>query len=213
MDIEENIAKRIDELTSTFTEARRSNWKHNTDAIAFCYNVATIARSLLGSNHPVVKDIDSMLSICTKSTDRNINVPVDKIAGTLFAIKSDMAGGHFEDMRGKIRIEVEADFLGQAHYLLEEKLKDAAAMIIGAVLEDALRQLCQRNGVPEGHAIEKMNAPLKAAGVYNLPQQQQITAWAAIRNKADHGKFSEYSLEEVRLMHQGVSGFIIKHIG
>ena len=212
MDIEEKIAKRIDELMTIVNEARKSGWKAD-GPVSFCYNVANIARSLLSANHPTVKDIDLMLSVYAKSSERNAYLPVDKISGVLAAIKSDMQGGHFEDIRGKIRVEVEADFLGQAHYLLEGKLKDASAMIIGAVLEDALRQLCQRNGISEGQGIEKMNVLLKSAGVYNLPQQQQITAWASIRNKADHGKFAEYSLEEVRLMYQGVSAFIIKYIG
>jgi len=84
---------------------------------------------------------------------------------------------------------------------------------LGHRLEDALRQLCRKNGIPEGDGIEAMNVPLRKAGVYGVPQQQQITAWAAIRNKADHGRFSEYSLEEVRVMHLGVSGFVTSFLG
>lgn len=207
MIIEEKIIKRIDELI----KRGREDFHSHADIIAYCHNIATIIRLILGSNHPTVRDVDMMLS--TYSKDPNIrNTPVEKMKGALLAIKSDLEGGYLENIRGKIRTEIEADFLGQAQYLLEDNLKDAAAMIIGAVLEDTLRQLCQNNGVPIGNGIEKMNAPLKSAGIYGLPQQQQITAWASIRNKADHGRFSDYSLEEVRLMHQGVNDFIIKYL-
>lgn len=132
--------------------------------------------------------------------------------GILRAVSSDYKKGFVKDLRTEIRAEVETDFLSQAGRLLEEKLKDPAAMLIGAVLEDTLRQLCKKHGVPEGANIESMNAPLKKAGVYGLPVQQQVTAWAAIRNKADHARFDGYDLQQVKLMHQGVGGFIAKFI-
>lgn len=208
MIIEEKFTKRIDELI----KRGQQQFQDLSEIIAYCHNISNIIHLILGSSHPTVKDIDMMMSDYLKSPNPRTGIPLDKMKGALLAIKSDIEGGYFENIRSKIRSEVEADFLGQAFYLLEEDLKDAAAMIIGAVLEDSLRQLCHNNNVPEGNSIEKMNIPLKSAGVYGLPQQQQITAWASIRNKADHGRFSEYSLEEVRLMHQGVNGFIVKYL-
>lgn len=58
-----------------------------------------------------------------------------------------------------------------------------------------------------------MNEPLRKASVCGLPQKQQVTAWAAIRNKADHGRFTEYTEPEVRQMHQGVAGFVARDLG
>lgn len=104
----------------------------------------------------------------------------------------DLENGLLPDFTAKVRGEVEGDFLAQARRLLEDGLKNPAAMLIGA-------------------GIEKMNLPLRQAAVYGLPQGQQVTAWAAIRNKADHGRFADYSEAEVRTMHQGVAGFIATH--
>jgi hypothetical protein len=67
--------------------------------------------------------------------------------------------------------------------------------------------------LPEGRSIEAMNDPLRKANVYGQVQMQQVTAWAAIRNKADHARFTEYIEAEVRMMHQGVSGFIATYLG
>ena len=44
--------------------------------------------------------------------------------------------------------EVFADFLDMAEHLLGEGYKDAAAVILGAVLEDTLRKLADAYGVP-----------------------------------------------------------------
>ena len=209
MSIEDKIAKRVDELLSK----SKGPWNGTSDQHAFGINVATIARSLLGQNHPVVRDTDDAIAAYSRDQSLRPRFPIEKITGALVGIKSDYEGGYFADLRSNIRSEVEADFLGQALRLLEEKLKDSAAMLIGAVLEDILRQLCQKHKIHDGDGIEKMNIPLRTAGVYGLPQQQQVTAWAAIRNKAAHGRFSEYTIEEIRLMHQGVSEFIIKYLG
>ena len=57
-----------------------------------------------------------------------------------------------------------------------------------------------------------MNYPLKKEGVYGLPVQQQVTAWASFRNKADHGHFDDYDMHQVKLMHQGVTDFIVKYL-
>lgn len=208
MNPEEKISQRLKELT----ERSKGQWQNSSDQHAFGINVATIARSLLGQNHPIVRNIDALIANYSADHSHRPSFPLTKVIGVLTGIKSDFDGGYFTDIRTTIRSEVETDFLMQESRLLDEKSKDAAAMLIGAVLEDALRQLCQIHGVIEGDGIEKMNMPLKNAGVYGLPQQQQITAWAAIRNKAAHGRFDEYNINEVKLMHQGVSDFIVKYL-
>lgn len=182
MNPEEKIAQRLKELT----ERSKGQLQGSSEQHAFGINVATLVRSLLGQNHPIVRTIDALIANYSADHSHRPSFPLNQVKGILAGIKSDFDGGYFTDIRTTIRSEVETDFLMQASRLLDEKSKDAAAMLIGAVLEDALRQLCQIHEVIEGDGIEKMNMPLKNAGVYGLPQQQQITAWAAIRNKAAH---------------------------
>jgi hypothetical protein len=113
----------------------------------------------------------------------------------------------------RIRSEVEGDFLGQAQRLLDEGLKDPAAMLIGAVLEDALRQLCRKHGVAEASSIDPMNSALRKADVYGEPRRAAVAAWAALRNKAAHGRFNDYTDAEVRQMHVGVAEFVAAFLG
>jgi len=103
----------------------------------------------------------------------NDHMLANTVIGIAAGLVSDIEVDSYRISKQKIRSEVEGDFLGQAQRLLDENLKDAAAMVIGAVLEDALRQLCRKHGLPEGDGIEAMNEPLRKAGVYGLPQRQQ----------------------------------------
>lgn len=207
MALDERIRDRLAQLvTQSFQQ-----WRDDGEMIAWASNVFTITRQLLGSKSFQAHFIQENL---VKLRQGHIS-PDEFIIytkGILAALQSDFEGGFLADLRGELRAEVEGNLLAQAHRLLEEELKDPAAMLLGAILEDTLRHLCQKNDVPEGNSIEAMNVPLRNAGVYSLPQQQLIIAWAAIRNKADHAWFDDYSLDEVRVMHQGIASFIAKSL-
>lgn len=55
-----------------------------------------------------------------------------------------------------------------------------------------------------------LNSELTKAGVYGVLEQKNVLAWLDLRNRAAHGKYSEYSIEQVELMYQGVLYFITK---
>lgn len=199
---------RIRELSET------QQWTDNAAIVAWATNVLTVLEAVVGPDDARTQAVRRLIETrTTRPQDVAGEDFLDGVRGVAWGVRLDMEGNYFRDLRAQIREEVEGDFLGQATRLLGEGLKDPAAMLVGAVLEDALRQLCRKHGLPEGDSLEAMNEPLRRAGVYGLPQKQQITAWTAIRNKADHGRFAEYSLEEVRLMHQGVSGFVATYLG
>ncbi len=137
----------------------------------------------------------------------------------LKAAKQEIDGGWLTSLKGLISAEIFSDFLEMAEYLLEQKFKDPAAVMIGSVLEEHLRQLCQNNSLPidtvkDGKSIPKkadtMNADLAKAGVYNPLSPKSVTAWLDLRNKAAHGQYGEYTQEQVKLMYQGVTDFIAR---
>jgi len=135
----------------------------------------------------------------------------------LNAIKSEIEGGWLNTIKGLISAEIFADFLEMAEHLLENNYKDPAAVMIGSVLEEHLRQLCMKTGIEVEVETEKgmrpkkadlINAELSKAEVYNKLDQKAITSWLELRNKAAHGNYNEYSQEQVSLMLQGVSDFM-----
>jgi hypothetical protein len=137
--------------------------------------------------------------------------------GILTAIRDQIKGGWIETTKGLVTAEVFADFLEMAEHLLDQKYKDPAAVVVGSVLEEHLRQLCMAGSVPvedlsSGKAIPRkadtLNADLAKAGKYSKLDQKQATAWLDLRNKAAHGKYSEYTNEQVVLMLAGVRDFV-----
>jgi hypothetical protein len=67
--------------------------------------------------------------------------------------------------------------------------------------------LCSRNGIAYGK-LDRMNADLCKAGVYNMAKQKQITAWADLGNKAAHGDWKAYSDSDVRAFLAGAQQFV-----
>ena len=136
------------------------------------------------------------------------------MAGIARAMQSELEAGYIPQVRSLVRADVFADFLEMADYLLEEGYKDAAAVITGAVLEDSLRQLCDRVDLPlsaeNGHplALDSLNANLRKADLYDKLIQKQITGWADLRNSAAHGHFDKYDAPQVRMMLDFVLKFV-----
>ena len=137
--------------------------------------------------------------------------------GILVAIQRDIKGGWIETTKGLVTAEVFADFLEMAQYLLEQNYKDAAAVIVGGVLEEHLRQLCMAALVPvedsssgsvRPRKAESLNSDLVKAKKYTVSEQKQVTAWLDLRNKAAHGRYSEYVQQQIGLMLDGVRDFI-----
>jgi hypothetical protein len=137
--------------------------------------------------------------------------------GVLTAIRDQIKGGWIETTKGLVTAEVFADFLEMAGHLLDQQYKDPAAVLVGGVLEEHLRQLCGSAGVDVAdpstltpRKADSLNADLAKAGKYDKGDQKQITAWLDLRNRAAHGKYSEYTKEQVVLMLDGVRNFLLR---
>lgn len=157
------------------------------------------------------------LSLADASDEIEMITSTSRTLGILRALKEDVEAGYLTTLRERIHADMFGDFLEMAEYLLTDGFKDPAAVLIGGVLEQHLRQLCVKHGVdlsePHGQPkkSDKMNADLVKRSVYTGLEQKQITAWLDLRNKAAHGRYSEYRAEQVSLMLQGVRDFAIRH--
>lgn len=138
----------------------------------------------------------------------------------LEAIKSEIDGGWLFTIKGLITAEIFADFIEMAEYLLSSGYKDPAAVMVGSVLEEHLRQLCSKNGIDaevvrdgknKPKTADLMNADLAKANIYNKLDQKSVTAWLGLRNNAAHGKYNEYDTQQVENMIQGVTNFMVRN--
>ena len=214
----EDILKRVDELidignnvlsTTTYEDFSDGSVNHGK-YIGFRSASLSFLERTFGTDHPYCKALTVyMLSSCPASTEAGINI--------LQVAKAEIEGGWLFTVKGLISAEIFADFMEMAEHLLEEGYKDAAAVMIGSILEEHLRKLCEKNNIPvtvekedkiKSKKADTINHELSKAEVYNKLEMKQITTWLDLRNKAAHGNYTEYSKKQVTLMLQGVLDFM-----
>ena len=138
---------------------------------------------------------------------------------------SGLEKGFLDDFLQKVEAEVAADYMGQAEGLLKEGQTGAfdhvqAAVLSGAVLEKALRTLCDRqqpqisitNANGENKTLNPLIDDLKKAGAFNELKAKQLRAWADIRNKAAHGEFNQFTKADVEQMLAGIANFLADYL-
>jgi hypothetical protein len=147
----------------------------------------------------------------------------DKLKMILGVVKSllhNIKNGYLQSLKDLIHSELFSDYLEMSTHLLEEGYKDAAAVIAGSTLENHIRELCNKNGIStsistakgiQNKKADQMNSDLAGANTYNKLDQKNVTAWLDLRNKAAHGKYSEYTKEQVELLIQGIRDFITRN--
>lgn len=136
---------------------------------------------------------------------------LQNLKAVFLAAREDFEGGYLSSVRTLVQAEVFDSELEQAEELLKGGYVTAAAVIAGVVLETALRELCDRSSIAYGK-LDKMNADLAKAGIYNKLVQKRITALADIRNSAAHGKPEEFTEQDVSAMLQDVGRFLTDYL-
>ncbi len=169
--------------------------------------------STYGTQHNYYRDFEKRV---VDIGDHNVKHAI----GILTAIHRELAGGWVRTTRGLVSAEVFADFLEMAEHLLEEGYKDAAAAMVGGVLEGHLRQLASKSGVPtavqkDGKMVPRktdaLNADLVKASAYGKLEMKSVTAWLDLRNEGAHGHYDKYGANQVANMLTGVRDFIVRH--
>ena len=134
--------------------------------------------------------------------------------GILQAALKDVEQGHLTSLQDMATAEVFSDFLDQADHLLEHGYAAAAASLAGAVLENGLRSLAERNGiaVKARDDLSALNSKLAAKSVYNRLRQKQLAVWIDVRNAADHGRFDEFTEGDVADVVKRIRNFLAEMV-
>lgn len=187
------------------------SWVNSELFFEFRASSLSFILKLYGESHPYYKDFNQIV-VRAEPSD------TEEGRGILKSIKTEIDNGWLTSLKGLVSAEIFSDFLEMADYLIKENYKDPAAVMTGSVLEEHLRQLCDKHGIPTADSrsgkpkkADLLNSELTSAGVYNKLDQKNVTAWLDLRNKAAHGKYSEYNQQQVEFMMQTVTEFITRH--
>lgn len=148
-----------------------------------------------------------------------------KVLGILHGLKDDYESGMLASLPEMIEANVVADYMGQAEQLLGEGIIGQfdyvpATVLAGAVLEDALRRLCERQIPPidtlkpngDKKTLDPLITDLQKANVFNKARADMLKSWAKTRNYAAHGEFVEFNRTDVEAMILGVKAFIADYL-
>jgi uncharacterized protein (UPF0332 family) len=221
VNIDKKIVDRLQELIEAGDKVLQTKSKNTGEGTSLLFGYAvnyemasqwgTSCLNLLGRIFG--KESDHYLRFKELGNDFESTEEIRKASGALKAAKEDYENGYLFDTRVLIQAEVFDDFLEQAQHLFDSGYHAPAAVVAGSVLEDGLRKLCLRNKIalPAKPKLDTMNADLAKAAVYNLLVQKQITALADLRNKAAHGKWTEFTAKDVEQMIIQVRSFMTTH--
>jgi hypothetical protein len=218
--LKEKIVKKIDyllDLADRFEESAEpstsdmgfgtiATTKYNVELYSELKNsTKSLVLKLYEKEHPYYSDLNKSLT----------NLGGTKNAkGILKAIKLEIQDGFIISIRDLLSAEIFTDFIEMAEYLIQEKYKDAAAVIVGSVLENRIRILMSENdmeifdqkGNPKKASL--INDELYKADIYGKLDQKSIVAWLDLRNQAAHGHYEQYNLQQVELMLSYVRDFL-----
>jgi hypothetical protein len=175
-------------------------------------SVLSFIAVVYGKDHSHYSEFDA-------ATNNNYETNAQKGHAILLSIQNEIEGGWVFSVKQLISAEIFSDFLEMAEHLLSQGYKDPAAVMIGSVLEENLRQLCSSNEIDielekDGGFVAKkadrLNSDLAKAEIYTKLDQKAVTMWLDLRNKAAHGKYNEYTKDQVELMSQGVTEFLAR---
>ncbi len=218
----DDLVKRIDEviamgrevLKTRYMEGQRYPVAHVRDAPMSGFRTAALSfiERVYGRGHPHFEQF-------TAKVDTSYASDAERGISILEAIRSELAGGWLFSIKGLVAAELYSDFLDQAEHLLAQGYKDAAAVMIGSVLEEHLRQLSIKMSLPttderDGKVVprkaDRLSSELAKAGAYSALDAKQVTAWLGLRNDAAHGKYAGYTKEQVKNLLSGVLEFIAR---
>lgn len=237
--IDERIRKRFDELipeAEALIERMQSDdkaWQarnrnvitsseiHSQQAKAeeLRTKATSLIRLLLGNSE---RSDQTVTEIATNSKDSH---GIRRILGLMVGLKNDYENEMLTDLTEMIEANIASEYMDQAEHLLGEGISGQydhvpAAVLAGAVLEDALRRLCQRQTPPidtlkpngDKKTLDPLIADLQKANVFNKAKADQLRSWAKTRNSAAHGEFSEFNRNDVEAMIAGIRNFIADYL-
>lgn len=142
------------------------------------------------------------------------HISLEALPGIVHALRKDYDAGRMRTLSELVHADVFGDFLEMAQHLVEEGYKNPSAVLAGGVLEEHLRKLAVKNGIPvqdtngRPKKASVLNAELKKASVYTTGDEKNVTAWLDLRNNAAHGHYTLYTSERVELLIASIRHFV-----
>jgi hypothetical protein len=133
------------------------------------------------------------------------------------ALRDDYSEGGLVSVAEIVHADLFDDLLDMATELREKGFLGPAAVLAGSVLEEHLRKLATKVGLPAADgrgrtlSADAIGIELRKRGTITEVQRKSVAAWYAQRSEAAHGRFDALICSEVERMIDGVRDFVARH--
>lgn len=178
----------------------------------------------LGSSYRRMADAVNPLEVSAAGGTLRADV---RLRGVLVTMERDYRAGMSRTLDERVHAAILEELIGQADRHLDAGEHTAAAIVMGAALEQHLRQLAGRldvafeipdaRGVLHAKPAQRLNDDLRLTPAYPHAEWQQIQHWLQTREQAARGELANGptitpALEpELRRMAGGLREFIRRH--
>ncbi len=215
-----NLEQQLQLIIEQFNAFKRKSQHDDLSDLPKDERQALISRAIsavrrTGEKSAYSKEVDRLLKELP-----HLHTHTTSIIGVAKGLLEDLRAGYMQSLVEIVHGDIFGDFLEMGQHLCESGYKDAAAVITGSTLESHLRELCRKSGISvevrkaDGVVPKKadsMNADLASAEAYSKLDQKNVTAWLDLRNKAAHGRYAEYSKDQVLILISGIRDFITRN--
>jgi len=137
------------------------------------------------------------------------SVVVTKMMGLLESAQHEWAEGLLRKIEYIIAAETFDDFLDHAASYHKANKKTEASVLASAVLEDTVKKIAMKNSINStGRSLDPLIDELVKASVFDGIKAKRAKAYAAVRNKALHAEWDEFTIKDVGEMINGIRELI-----
>ena len=205
--IEAVLAKFPAVLRSWTKGQRISGWF--TDKVghgALSIEITNLANLIYGEGSPNAKRI---IDYATASSKSHLEVAEGLLRGTISSIQS----GLLTDLRTKVLLDVQEDFIAAAREAIEGGNKDVAAALLSVVLEDSTKRLAVKAGLEEltNKEYSVVVGGLFTNGVISKSTKGNLLSFKDLRNSSLHAQWHEVSKDSVNALLYFLPVFLESH--
>ena len=171
-----------------------------------------LIRAVYGFNSPHYKNFEALFQ--SGSMINQSETGTKAVYGFFQSAKNDFEGGYVFDVEKQVSGEVVGDFVSMAKLALREGIKDVAAVLACAALEDALKRYATLSGLTiDGKSMQEVINALKSKGLIEGPMKSLLGSMPEFRNSVMHADWGKVTPENTGAAIGFVEQFLLTKFG
>lgn len=216
--MQEQLLKRIEELIAQGTAVSRSYdeqsyWARDIpQAQAWMASAANTVLQVAPPGSFFRDEIDRL----TTHEQLKDGIPyhlLQKIQGVLRSVQAEASNGLLAKIEYQVFATAFDDFLDHASDFHKSGKAKESAILISAVLEDALKRIAVKYGIsPSGFSLDPLVDELTKVGVFTSVKAKRIKSYSGVRNSALHAEWENLDLRDIGNVIEGVRELVDSYL-